>query len=134
MKKNKKQEENTENLPEIPPNHLAYAVLRSQGFNNQDASKMLKMTPSNGSRIDQKINKKYDLTSLGNVKLAVKAHRKILNLFLNPNKVKNDSGIEIKGADISKAIDRSVDRHQPIKRSEDHSSISFIQINLDSYK
>ena len=127
-----------QNTPDIPanlsPNHIAYAILRDKGFNNSDASEMLKFSRANGSIIDRKLNKRYDITTNKALKLASKAHEKILGCFVHPDKIKNDSTIDLKGSDVTKAIDRVYDRVQPVKRDQAPSSVSFIQINLEAYK
>ena len=120
-------------MENLNPKHQAYAILRNTGINQATASKMLGFTNANGCLIDKKLNKQFDLTSNKSVKLASQAHKKILDIFVHPDKQTNDSIIDIKGSDVTKAIDRVYDRVQPVKRSEDHVSMSFIQINLDSY-
>ena len=93
---------------------------------------MLGFSRFNGSLIDKKLNKEYDLTSTKSLKLASLAHKKILGIFVHPDKVQNNSPIDLKGSDVTKAIDRVYDRVQPVKRSEDVGAhISFIQINID---
>jgi hypothetical protein len=121
-----------------PSNPLKYEmvrVLKENGYTHREVGKGLDLTKGRISQIVRKLNQNQDLTSPKNVNLASKAHRLILGHFVNPDKVKLKSSIDIKGSDVTKAIDRSYDRFQPIKREADVSTnISFIQINIDGYQ
>lgn len=141
MKDEQSKEETTKNLPELPLNHIAYSVLRSQGFNQKEASQALKMTPSNGCRIDAKINHKYDLTNSNFIKLASNVVKNVLkgtptevrhtDLDKNGNLVEIIKDIHPKHSEKLQAASMVYDRAQPVKRSEAEVNISFIQINLE---
>lgn len=122
-------------VPNNPIKYEVVKVLQDNGLRNGEISKALNLTTGRVSQISKQLNKNQDLTSNKNVSLATKAHRMILGHFTHPEKVKLNSSIEIKGSDVTKAIDRVYDRAQPVKRSEDVSTnISFIQINMDGYR
>lgn len=123
------------NLPELPIRYQAFEILRQSGLNQSEASKALGVTNGRGCQIEKKLKSRDDLTSSKMVKLAGKAHRMILGHFTDPSHNPLKSQIDIKGSDVTKAIDRTYDRVQPVKRSDDRpSSITFIQVNLDGCK
>jgi len=125
----------------LPINHIAYQVLRSQGFNNSEASKALKFTPANGSILNQKLKSKYDLTNNQFVKLASNVVKNVLkgtpievrhtDLDKSGELVEIIKDIHPKHSEKLQAAQMVYDRVQPLKRSEDHVSYSFIQINID---
>jgi len=125
---------NASNIPlKLTPKQEAYAILRRQGFNNSDVSKMLGFTPANGCLTDKKLKKQYDLTSPSQVKLAAKAHKKLIQGFLDPDNTKLP--IELKGSDVNRCIDRVYDRAQPVRTEvQGPVNISFTQINIEEYK
>lgn len=117
----------------ITPRVEAYAMLREKGLNNSDVSKMLGMVPSNGHAIQTKLKRQYDLTSPTNIKLANKAHKKLIQGFLDPDK--NKLPIDLKGSDVNRCIDRVYDRAQPVhSEAQGPINISFTQINIEEYK
>ncbi len=121
------------NPPIIKPKDEAYAILRAHGLNNADVSKMLSVTPARGCQINNKLNRKYDLTSPSNIKLAARAHKKLMAGFLDPEN--NKLPIDLKGSDVNRCIDRVYDRAQPVHDEVSGPvNISFTQINIDNYK
>lgn len=140
----KKMEENSQEIPVkenkfIPTNPIKYEVvkiLEDSGLRNKEICKALNLTTGRVSQISKELSKNQDLTSKPNVTLASKAHRLILGHFTNPDKVKLNSTIDIKGSDVTKCIDRVYDRVQSIKRSDDvgNTNISFIEININGYQ
>lgn len=122
--------------PSNPVKYEIVKLLKENNYTHDEVCKGLDISKGRVSQIINKLNKNQDLTSNKNVSLATKAHRMILGHFTHPEKVKLNSSIEIKGSDVTKAIDRVYDRAQPTKRSENDVStnISFIQINMDGYK
>ncbi len=121
------------NPPTIKPKEEAYAILRSRGLTNSDVSQMLDITRGRGSQIDKKLNRRYDLTSPSNIKLAARAHKKLMNGFLDPDN--NKLPIDLKGSDVNRCIDRVYDRAQPVNNQASGSvNLSFTQINIEEYK
>ncbi len=119
--------------PELSPRHQGFIALRTQGFNQAETARMLGYSKANATHLEHKLKPKDDLTTSSMVRLASKAHKIILGSFVNPDKIQ--SPIELKGADVSKAIDRVYDRVQPVKREESGPShVTFISINLDGCK
>ncbi len=119
----------TPDLKPLPLKYEAFEILKANGLNQSDAARAIGLSKSSGTLISKKLNSlspRYDLTSKNSVKLAAKAHRKILGCFVDPNKNINDSSIDIKGSDVTKAIDRVYDRVQPtIQRNLN------VNLNLD---
>ena len=118
----------------LPIRYQAFNILREAGFNKAETAKALKYSPANATILDRKLKPFDDLTSSKMVRLASKAHRMILGHFTNPDANPLKSQIDIKGSDVTKAIDRTYDRVQPIKRGDDRpASITIIQVNIDGY-
>ncbi len=119
----------------LSPKQEAFKILRESGLNQVEASKALGITKSRGCQIQKKLNSSEDLTSKTNIRLAAKAHKKILSHFVDPNKNPLESSIYIKGSDVSKAVDRVYDRVQPIRGQDAGSTnISFYEINIEAYR
>ena len=119
----------------IGERYRAFAALRQGGFTQAAAARVLGLCRASGTKIERKLGGRYDLTSSKHVKQAVRAHEKLINAFLHPEK--NDIPIDLKGTDVNKAIDRVVDRAQPLPGKGENDlpePVQFIQINLDAYK
>jgi hypothetical protein len=117
----------------LPLKHQAFAALKENGLSTTDICKALNYSRSNGTLIDRKLAKAHDLTSSINVSQAAKAHKRILQAFLHPDKV--NIPIELKGSDVSRAIDRVYDRAQPVKAQEAGAvNNTWIQVNLGEFK
>ena len=93
-------------VEELPESHKAYSLLRSQGYNNNDACKVLKITPTYGSMIKKNL-KKFDLRD---EKLVRKAH-KAINLLVQ-GKTFNDIK-HVKDSTTLAAANMIYDRYQP---------------------
>lgn len=119
----------------LPLKYEAFQILRENGLNQSDAAKALGYSKGSGTLISRKLNQKDDLLSKRSVSLAAKAHRLILGSFVDPEKVKLKSSIELKGSDINKAIDRVYDRAQPlIQRSLNlNANVDFHPVALEDY-
>ena len=119
----------------IGERYRAFAVLRQGGFTQAAAARVLGLCRASGTKIERKLGGRYDLTSSKHVKQAVRAHEKLINAFLHPEK--SEIPIDLKGTDVNKAIDRVVDRAQPLPGKGENDlpeSVTFIQINLEAFK
>ena len=120
------------NLPQnISIKDIGVRILRDAGLTQAQTAQVIDRTRDRVNQIVRKLPKGYDLMSIKSIRLASQAHKKILDVFLGHQA--NESPIEIKGADVTKAIDRVYDRVQPTRGSESsNTAITFIQVNLDS--
>ncbi len=91
----------------IGPKYEAFQILRENGLNPGRAAQALGMTKTNGYLIENRINKKYDITGEKYVKLASKLVKNVLS-----GKAREDQKVEVtKDGQVVEYIDKSYPSH-----------------------
>src|SRR4030067_3042811 len=117
--------ENTGKPMKMTANQIAIACLREQGLNGAETARQLGLSKGYVTYVDQKLNRKYDLTD---TKMLKSAHRAVKSLlagepFGTIEKVKDSTALA--------AAQMVYDKAQPVIKSSDVPvNISFTQINL----
>ena len=118
---------------DIPAHLAAIPILRDNGFTFNEIADSQGISRRQVYNRLQKLPKELDLTSKKRIKVTLKAHDAIVNTVINPNA---DPALTAKTriADVNTAINRVLDRHQPIKRDDDHGSqVSYTQVNINVF-
>ena len=101
-------------ISKIPVKQQIIAVLDQEGFTPPEIAKGLNITQQRVSQVKSKFKKSGIIRNIKDYKNAVKAHRKIVNAFLDPDK--ESLPFTLKGSDVNTCIDRIFDRFDPVVR------------------
>jgi predicted transcriptional regulator len=108
--------EKARNGVDIGPRYEAIAILERNDFTVDKIARALDVSKRTVTRVKNHVLGKYDLTNKNMVSLAGKAHKAILQAAIEPDKLKQPLPFNIKGADVTAAIDRVYERVQPVIR------------------
>ena len=119
--------------PQNPHKYDAIQVLSAAGFNNAAIAKAFGNDRSNITVAKRNMQRNPSLKDAKRIRAALKAHDTILKAATN-SKAKDKLQFELRGADVTKAIDRVMDRVEPTKQEQSGgNTFQFFSINLSAY-
>jgi len=113
---------------DISAKSAAAAILAQAGMSYPEMAEAFNIQPKSAYVRLKSLPKDLDVTSKKRVKLALKSH----DLLVQGLPV--GEATTVRAADVNTAISRVLDRHQPIKRSDEQGShVSYTQVNINVF-
>jgi hypothetical protein len=113
---------------DVPPQLAAIPILRDNGFTFEEIAKSQGVSRRSVYNRLQKLPAQLSLTSKKRIKQALQSHD-LLVQGLPVGQVET-----VRAADVNTAVNRVLDRHQPLKGTGDEGShVSYTQVNINVF-